>query len=135
MQEPECIAAFEARIPSFAGSWWAPESALPCPKPELLDALLVAREAAYRADFECYEALTQLIGDLTLFIPDEDLEATRPFLTPGGRIGGRPSDPRLENAHETAYELLTAHLTERRRVLPFLDMADDHGRRPIGEQR
>jgi hypothetical protein len=132
----DCIQAFQATVRSHAGEWWAPESALPCPKAVLLPALVAARDEAYPADMEGYRELRALIGELTMFIPDEELAVIRPFLTAGGRITGRqPPDPESRAAHEKAYELLAAHLAERERLFPHLGSTDSGRRSRVGEQR
>lgn len=129
MPEDARIAAFEAVVRAHDGRWWAPESALPAPKADLYDALLVARRPTRRREPE-YARLTCLVIDLTLFIPDADLEAARPYLTEGGGIKGSHA-PTEE--HDRLYALFVGHRVERERLLEAASI--QAARRPIAHAR
>jgi hypothetical protein len=134
--EEECIRSFERLAAAKGDEWWAPVSSLPCSKHELLGALLNARERAYPDNIERVGELTALIGALTQFIPDADLDEIRPFLGTGGRITGRRQpDAHSNAARDRAYQLLAGHLEERKRLLPHTDQTAFGGRARIGEQR
>jgi hypothetical protein len=70
--------------------------------------------------------------DLTLFVPDADLEAARPFMRPGDRITGRRlTDPAESRQRDLSYEAFSAHRAERERLLASVSITAD--RNPIGE--
>jgi hypothetical protein len=79
-----------------------------------------------------YVWLTDLMVDLTLFVPDADLQAAEPFMTSGGGISGRAIDEKaLAHERERVYTLFTAHREERERLLASATI--DAGRNPIGK--
>jgi hypothetical protein len=103
------IAEFARSVDLYLGQYWAPESALPCPKQELFELLRTTRQPTHRAD-PAYVWLTDLMVDLTLFVPDADLQAAEPFMTSGGGISGRAIDEKaLAHERERVYTLFTAH--------------------------
>jgi hypothetical protein len=99
------------------GQYWAPESALPCPKHELFELLRTARQPTHPGD-PAFMWLTDLMFDLTLFVPDADLRAAEPFLGSRGGITGRViSDEALARERERVYTLFKAHREQRGRLL------------------
>jgi hypothetical protein len=127
----ERILAFETAAAMYKGEYWAPESALPCAKLELFELLRVRRSTTRRVE-PIYQRLTNLMVDLTLFVPDADLKAAQPFLSPGGGITGRLlTDPTESRDRDRAYETFRGHKTERERLLETASI--DASRRPIGK--
>jgi hypothetical protein len=126
----DCIEQFEDVVREYRATWFAPISALPCPKERLLTALLRARDVAYPDDLARRQQLIELVADLTWFIPDEDLATIEPFLNAGGRITPRAfADPGRNAQRDHAYHLLEQHRAEREKLLPGASAA------PIGQQR